>query len=249
MNEKIKGIVLVLSVITMTSLLAGCVSNNGTSQTPTLTIMQPTNGATIAGTDLMVTIQVSNFNIVDMQGQPAVAGEGHVHYYLDYDAPTTQGKPAVPPSGVTWQTIAATTYTFHNVSAGSHFVSVELVNNDHTPLNPAVTAKVTVTMMASSGGGLVTVDLMAKNIQFNRSSITVPAGSQVTIEFDNEDAGIPHNFAVYTSSSATTTIFKGTIITGIATTTYTFTAPTTPGTYYFRCDVHPNMMYGSFIVL
>lgn len=37
-------------------------------------------------------------------------------------------------------------------------------------------------------------------------------------------------------------------MTGPATTTYTFTAPSTPGTYFFRCDVHPTVMTGQFIV-
>lgn len=49
-------------------------------------------------------------------------------------------------------------------------------------------------------------------------------------------------------ASASTTIFKGAIMTGPATTTYTFTAPSTPGTYFFRCDVHPTVMTGQFIV-
>ncbi len=39
----------------------------------------------------------------------------------------------------------------------------------------------------------------------------------------------------------------GEIITGPAETTYTFTAPSEPGTYYFQCDVHPSMN-GDFIV-
>jgi plastocyanin len=43
-------------------------------------------------------------------------------------------------------------------------------------------------------------------------------------------------------------IFVGQIITGpSATIDYKFTAPITPGTYFFRCDVHPSMN-GSFIV-
>ncbi|HVN74616.1 MAG TPA: hypothetical protein VMT44_08495 [Methanoregula sp.] len=29
---------------------------------------------------------------------------------------------------------------------------------------------------------------------------------------------------------------------------YRFTAPETPGTYYFRCDVQPSVMNGEFIV-
>ena len=41
---------------------------------------------------------------------------------------------------------------------------------------------------------------------------------------------------------------KGDTITGPATTTYTFTAPDEAGTYYFRCDVHPEQMNGDFVV-
>jgi len=70
----------------------------------------------------------------------------------------------------------------------------------------------------------------------------------VTVKFDNKDSGIPYNFAVYTNSEATTQIFRGEIITGPKTTTYTFTAPCTPGSYWFRCDVHPTIMYGTFRV-
>ncbi|MGA9098612.1 MAG: cupredoxin domain-containing protein [Methanotrichaceae archaeon] len=100
----------------------------------------------------------------------------------------------------------------------------------------------------NQAGSTVTVGLVAKNISFNVNSITVPAGSNVVINFNNQDNGIPHNFAVYTNSSATSAIFRGPIITGPNTTTYTFTAPTTPGTYFFRCDVHPTTMTGQFIV-
>ena len=94
----------------------------------------------------------------------------------------------------------------------------------------------------------MTIDLVAQNIAFDKSTITVPAGAQVTVNFDNKDSGIPHNLAVYTNSSATTSIFVGSIITGPKTITYAFEAPTTPGTYFFRCDVHPTLMTGNFVV-
>jgi heme/copper-type cytochrome/quinol oxidase subunit 2 len=92
------------------------------------------------------------------------------------------------------------------------------------------------------------IDLSAKNIAFDTSTITVAAGSEVAIRFANNDTGIPHNFSVYTDSSARTSIFIGQIITGPGTITYTFTAPTTPGSYYFQCDVHPTLMNGTFVV-
>jgi plastocyanin len=92
------------------------------------------------------------------------------------------------------------------------------------------------------------INLVAKNIAFNTSTITVPAGADVTVNFDNQDANVPHNFAVYTDSSATTAIFQGKIITGPAKVTYNFKAPDKPGTYFFRCDVHPTIMKGQFVV-
>lgn len=94
----------------------------------------------------------------------------------------------------------------------------------------------------------VTIGLVAKGIAFNTSKITVPAGAQVIMNFDNQDGGVPHNVAIYQSSTVTNTIFKGQIITGPSKTTYTFTAPSKPGTYYFQCDVHPTQMNGQFVV-
>jgi plastocyanin len=70
----------------------------------------------------------------------------------------------------------------------------------------------------------------------------------VTIHFSNQDRGISHNFAVYNNPSALTRIFSGEVIVGVSSTTYAFTAPSKPGTYFFRCDVHPTTMTGQFIV-
>lgn len=95
--------------------------------------------------------------------------------------------------------------------------------------------------------GRVTVAVMAEGYSFSTETITVPAGSEVTIEFDNRDDGVPHNVAVYTDSSASEAIFVGDIVTGPGQATYTFTAPESPGNYFFRCDIHPSM-HGAFIV-
>jgi plastocyanin len=118
-----------------------------------------------------------------------------------------------------------------------------------TTIPPTTTPASTTTPPPTTTGVSVTVNLIAKNLAFDKSSITVPAGATVTLNFDNQDAGIPHNFALYTDSSANPpALFQGQIIQGAAKITYTFTAPSTPGTYFFRCDVHPSMMTGSFIV-
>lgn len=122
-----------------------------------------------------------------------------------------------------------------------------------TPASPAqanktAQAKQTAQKTTVAPSQNVAIGLMAKNIAFNASKITVSAGTQVTINFDNQDGGVPHNFALYQSSSSTNAIFKGEIITGPRKTTYTFTAPSNPGNYYFQCDVHPTQMNGQFVV-
>jgi hypothetical protein len=104
------------------------------------------DGAELPAGDLPVTVEATNFTLADKLGKTNVAGEGHIHYYLDVDAPTTAGQPAIPPEGSQWAPSASPNYTFKNVAAGTHTLSAELVNNDHTPLNPPVVQKITVTL-------------------------------------------------------------------------------------------------------
>jgi hypothetical protein len=113
---------------------------------PALTI-KPDNGATVTSGNVTISAMAFKFNIVDKQGQANAAGEGHLHYFMDVDAPTTPGTPAIPSSG-TWVHTTANSYTFTNVAPGTHTFSVELVNNDHTPLNPPVVQKITVNVQA-----------------------------------------------------------------------------------------------------
>jgi plastocyanin len=99
--------------------------------------------------------------------------------------------------------------------------------------------------------GTTVFDITAKNLLFDKRSMTVPANTQITVRFNNQDPGIIHNFAVYKSKAATAAPLapgsKGNLITGVASENITFTTPG-PGTYYFHCDVHPDTMNGSFIV-
>jgi len=119
-----------------------------------------------------------------------------------------------------------------------------------TTTTTGTTAPTTAVQTTTGGaaGQPTAITLTAQNVKFDKSTITVPAGAQVTVTFNNMDSGVPHNFAVYTDASASTAIFKGQIVNGPGTTTYTFTAPSTKGTYFFRCDVHPTTMTGQFIV-
>ena len=78
----------------------------------------------------------------------------------------------------------------------------------------------------------------AKDIQFVDTSFSAPAGTPFGLEFDNQDAGVPHNIDIKDSSG--TSVFKGEIFPGAATKVYQVPA-LTAGSYTFVCDVHPTM--------
>jgi plastocyanin len=95
--------------------------------------------------------------------------------------------------------------------------------------------------------GTTQLSIAAENLKFDKASLTAPAGQPVQLMFDNKDAGQMHNVAVYADRSASTPIFKGELDTGPNAVTYSFNAPSSPGSYFFHCDVHPDMA-GTFTV-
>ena len=97
-------------------------------------------------------------------------------------------------------------------------------------------------------GSVVSITLTGQNMAFDAKTLTAPAGSTVVMTFANKDTNIPHNFALYTDTTAMTKIFAGDLVTGPKIVTYTFTAPSIAGNYFFRCDAHPQLMTGTFIV-
>lgn len=213
---------------------------------PSAKIVSPQTGAGVPAGDVEVVVDVTtNFKLVDKLGENPVPGEGHIHYYMDVEVPTTPGQPAVTEQG-TYAVGMEESHIWKNIEPGQHTFAIQLVNNDHTPLDPPVFAQVTITVEAPVEE--VSVELSANNLQFDKDTIIVPAGATVTINFNNGEA-IPHNFALYESSSATEAIFVGEIITGPGTIEYRFKAPGSPGTYFFRCDIHPTTMTGDFVVV
>jgi plastocyanin len=89
--------------------------------------------------------------------------------------------------------------------------------------------------------------ITAKNISFSTKCLAAPAGQAFVINFENQDAGTSHTFSIYTDSSASTTLFKGDIVVGPVQHTY-HVSPLMAGTYFFRCDIHPEQMNGTFVV-
>lgn len=112
---------------------------------PSIDIVDPTNGQAVRGDVLTVSVAVKAFKLVNQQVRPPfpspVAGQGHVHYYLDTKRlPTTHAPPA---TGV-YRSIPKTAYTWAGVAPGKHSFAVQLVGRDHAPLRPPVTDRITV---------------------------------------------------------------------------------------------------------
>lgn len=116
---------------------------------PAVEVTEPEDGSTIDAGGVEVTVAPESFEVVDKLGEPPADGEGHVHFYIDVeeaDLPTEAGKPAVTADATTYHASATTAYTWPDVDAGEHVLCAQLVNNNHTPLEPAVTDCVTVTV-------------------------------------------------------------------------------------------------------
>lgn len=98
-----------------------------------------------------------------------------------------------------------------------------------------------------------TVEIIAQGVQFNLRDLRVSkaASQQVRVRLDNKDAGVDHNIAFYASATSTSAPLIagsiGTIFAGPAVDDTVFDIPN-PGSYFFRCDVHPTTMTGTFTV-
>ncbi|GBC87068.1 hypothetical protein HRbin12_01069 [bacterium HR12] len=91
-----------------------------------------------------------------------------------------------------------------------------------------------------AGGGGPRLTVKAENIAFDTDRIELPADTPSTIVFENLDAGVQHNIAIYADDTLAEVLFKGELVTGPTTVEYAV-PPLPAGEYYFHCDVHPNM--------
>ncbi len=93
------------------------------------------------------------------------------------------------------------------------------------------------------------LQIAAQGVQFDTDCLAAPAGEPFAIAFDNQDAGIPHNVAIYEANPLqdpnASEVFIGEIITGPNQATYEVEA-IEAGELFFQCDVHPTML-GTFV--
>jgi len=85
------------------------------------------------------------------------------------------------------------------------------------------------------------VSISALGIKFEQTAVTVPANTSFQIQFENKDAGVPHNIAIHLGSPTGAEQFKGEVFNGVETRVYSV-PPLDAGAYGFVCTVHPTMV-------
>lgn len=96
-----------------------------------------------------------------------------------------------------------------------------------------------------SGEGTV-LELVGVGNEFDVEELEAPAGP-ITIKFDNQDAGVVHNVAVYPGDGASedpigaTELESGPI-------EQTLALDLEAGEYFYQCDAHPTTMKGDLKV-
>lgn len=86
---------------------------------------------------------------------------------------------------------------------------------------------------ADAGNGTVVV---AKDLAFQPTSLTIKADTPTEIVLDNQESA-PHNIAIKDAAGAT--VFKGEVVSSKKVTNAV--PALAAGTYTFWCEVHPNM--------
>ncbi len=94
-------------------------------------------------------------------------------------------------------------------------------------------------------GGAAAEIKMLPGITFDTAELTIAADADVTVTADNTDG--THNFAVYTSDPGEGGELIGETEIQTAPFVDTVTLNLPAGEYFFRCEVHPNIMTGTLI--
>ena len=83
------------------------------------------------------------------------------------------------------------------------------------------------------------ITITARDLKFSTSALEAAADEPFQIVFENQESA-PHNVAIYGDAGATDAVFVPDPFSGPATVTYDVPA-LAAGTYFFRCDLHPDM--------
>ncbi|HEU4527161.1 MAG TPA: cupredoxin domain-containing protein [Actinomycetota bacterium] len=217
----VAGVAMVAGGVAVASLDAGEEGGEGEGPSQAITILavnlafEPTSVTVPAGQPFQIVLDNQDAGVQhNIQIFPGAEVSG---------TPTFEGELITGPAQVTYDVPALEpgTYAFNCVVHPNMTGTIEAVEG-------------------GGGGGGPSIQVAAQNIAFDTDTIELPADTPATIVFDNRDAGVQHNIAIYEDDTLAAELFKGELITGPETIEYQI-PPLPPGEYFFQCDVHPNM--------
>ncbi len=143
-----------LRVVVMFGLVLSCFAFASAalaqSQPVQIVITSPADGATVAGPDVTVTIEVTGTTLVPAANATKLE-DMHVHYMLDADpAPYLSGTTPVPMGDPKIVHSGALSNTFTGVAPGPHKVTVLLGLSSHVAVQPPVAPSASFTVAAAA---------------------------------------------------------------------------------------------------
>jgi LPXTG-motif cell wall-anchored protein len=116
-------------------------------------VVSPADSATV-GPKFTVQVKPTNFTpMTDLEGKPNLKGYGHYHVFVDMNMSAMAGGGEM--MSMAGMVLMPGSNTFDvDLSAwpaGKHTLTVELVQNDHTPIDGAKPAMFTINLQSSSG--------------------------------------------------------------------------------------------------
>jgi mono/diheme cytochrome c family protein/plastocyanin len=96
--------------------------------------------------------------------------------------------------------------------------------------------------------GSTELKLVAKNLALDAATLTGVAGKELTVTYDNQDAGTPHNIHFFKGADGTAPSIANTDMAAGPVVQTLKIGPLDAGSYYYQCDVHPTTMIGVLTV-